>query len=497
MEQNLWKQNLIRKHFTGESSMIGKKDFAGKIFYNFSLDKIVSEDDFYRRLDRILDLSFLYKECKGIYGRTGNPSIDPVVFFKILIVGYLENIIYDRQLARRIKDSLSIRLFLRYDIDEEMPWHSTISRTRARIPVEIYDKVFDYMLRVCIEHNLVIGEHVSIDSTLMKANASLDSLERKVPKYTVKDYREKTCVLNLPEESKDKSKKNKRDNTTHVSKHDPDSRISKKPGKKTDLYYKGNISTDSKRGIIVHPETVYGDVNDSMTLKKMTESSKERLERHRLYLQSISADKAYCIGKTLKQLEEIKVETYIPLVKRTTKTNIWTIDKFTYDKENDCYICPNLKKLPYKDNNGRSKRYRASYKDCKVCQYKQKCISKEMGRLIFHPVYKEQFDKLEKRLNTHMAKKASRWRKGVERAFAELINNLGVKKINTLGLKNANKKLIMAAFTYNLKKFLKYGYKYAASSPVTLRIGINKYFKLKYQSLFYNFYIKYFTCFEQ
>ena len=324
--------------------MIGNKDFAGKIFYNFSLEKIVPEDDFYRRLDKVLDLSFLHKECKGIYGRTGNPSIDPVVFFKILIVGYLENIIYDRQLARRIKDSLSIRLFLRYDIDEDTPWHSTISRTRSRIPIEIYDKVFDYMLRACIEHNLVMGEHVSIDSTLLKANASLDSLERKALQYSVTDYREKTRILNIQEEPKKKGNNDKRSNTTHISKRDADSRISKKPGKKTDLYYKGNISTDSKRGIIVHPETVYGDVNDSCTLKKMTESSKERLERYKLYLQSISADKAYCIGKVLKQLEEIDVETYIPIVKRTINTKVWTSDKFTYDKKHDCYICPNSKK---------------------------------------------------------------------------------------------------------------------------------------------------------
>ena len=91
--------------------MIGKKKLQPKIFYNISLDKAVPEDDYYRKLDMVLDLSFLHKECKELYGTTGNPSIDPEVFFKILIVGYLENIIYDRQLARRLKDSLSIRLF--------------------------------------------------------------------------------------------------------------------------------------------------------------------------------------------------------------------------------------------------------------------------------------------------------------------------------------------------------------------------------------------------
>ena len=473
--------------------MIGKKDLEPKIFYNFSLDKAVSEDDFYRKLDRILDLSFLYKECKELYGTTGNPSIDPVVFFKILIVGYLENIIYDRQLSRRIKDSLSIRLFLGYDIDEEMPWHSTISRTRKRIPIEIYDKVFTYMLRVCIEYNLVDGDHISIDTSLIKANASLDSLERKSPEYSTREYIEKTLALNLPEVSRANAQKKKRSSETHISKRDPDSSIAKKPGKPTNLYYKDSISTDVKRGIIIHTEATRAHINDSRTIKNAVEMSKKRLEENNLYLRSISADKAYCIGKALEQLEELNIDAYIPMVKRTIKTGVLRIDKFTYDKENDCYLCPNGKKLPYKDNNGRSRRYRASHKDCKLCPYKQKCITKEAGRLIFHPVYKKQFDNLEKRLKTPMAKRASKWRKGVERAFAELINNLGIKKVNTLGIENANKKFIMAAFTYNLKKFLKYGYKYASSSPAALKINKNKNpdVNLKFRLLFLSKY----TCF--
>lgn len=471
--------------------MIGKKNLKPKIFYNFSLDKVVPEDDYYRELDRLLSLSFLYKECKGLYGRTGNPSIDPVVFFKILLVGYLENIIYDRQLARRIRDSLSIRLFLGYDIDEDTPWHSTISRTRSRIPIEVYEKVFNYMLRVCIEHNLVDGEHISIDTSLIKANASLDSLEKKTPKYSTREYIDKTLIINIPDGLKEKPSEEKRSNKTHISKRDPDSKIAKKPGKTTDLYYKDAITTDPMRGIIINTEATHANINDSRTLKKTVDESKKRLEENNLYLRSISADKAYCIGKSLKEVEELNIDAYIPMVRRTIKTDVWTIDKFTYDRENDCYICPNGKKLPYKDNDGRSRRYRASYKDCKICPYKQKCITSDTGRLLFHPVYKEQFDKLEKRLKTPMAKRASRWRKTVERAFGELINNLGVKKVNTLGIENANKKFIMAAFTYNLKKFLKYGYKYASSSPTALTICINKNYEIKLKSK-YLFLSKYF-----
>jgi len=467
---------LKNKDFIGEYFMIGEKELNTKAFYKFSLAEAVPEDDYYRRLDRVLDLSFLRKECKGLYGTTGNQSIDPVVFFKILIVGYLENIIYDRQLAKRIKDSLSIRLFLRYDIDESTPWHSTISRTRALIPIEIYKEAFLYMLRVCIEHNLVAGDHISIDSSLVKANASLDSLEQKTPHYSLTEYIEKTTKEN---ETGEKPKKKQRTNETHISKKDADSRIAKKPGKPVDLYYKNNISTDPKKGIIIHTEATHAHINDSLSLIDVVEESKKKLEENNLQLRSLSADKQYCKGKRLKELEELNIEAYIPLVKQRRKKGVWGIEKFVYDKENDCYTCPNGKKLPYKDNNGKSKKYRASYKDCKICPFKQKCITKGIGRLLFRPVYKEQFDNLKKRLKTPMAKRATRYRKVVERAFGELKNNLSMKKVNTIGIENAQKKFIMAAFTYNLKKFVKYGYKYASSPAINKGVLSNNNLELK------------------
>ncbi|MBX2910372.1 MAG: transposase [Chitinophagales bacterium] len=110
--------------------MQGHKKFNPQLFYELSLDGLVPQDNFYRKVNRELEFGFLYSETKKYYGTEGQQSIDPVVFFKILLVGYLNNINSDRALLRYCSNCLDVRLFLGYDLNEELPWHSTISRTR-------------------------------------------------------------------------------------------------------------------------------------------------------------------------------------------------------------------------------------------------------------------------------------------------------------------------------------------------------------------------------
>lgn len=126
-----------------------------------------------------LDLHFLYHATKKYYGREGQESIDPVVFFKILLVGYLNNINSDRALLRFCADSLSIRLFLGYDLDEELPWHSTISRTRQLYGKEVFLRLFQMVLSKCVAKGMVRGKRQCMDSAFIKANASMDSLREK------------------------------------------------------------------------------------------------------------------------------------------------------------------------------------------------------------------------------------------------------------------------------------------------------------------------------
>src|SRR5690606_28873927 len=128
--------------------MQGRKDFTPKLFYELSLDGLVPREDFYRKVNEYLDLHFLYKATEKYYGSEGQQSIDPVVFFKILLVGYLNNINSDRALLRYCSDSLSVRLFLGYDLNEELPWHSTISRTHQLLGEEVFLGLFQKVLQM-------------------------------------------------------------------------------------------------------------------------------------------------------------------------------------------------------------------------------------------------------------------------------------------------------------------------------------------------------------
>ena len=148
----------------------------------------VPKHNFYRRLKKILDLQFLYPLTKKYYGKSGQKSIDPVVFFKLCLVGYLENIISDRQLIAHSSMRLDILYFLDYDIDEELPWHSTISRTRQLYPETVFEQVFTKVLSMCVARGMVSGHTQAIDSAPIKANASMDTLELKVPQQELESY---------------------------------------------------------------------------------------------------------------------------------------------------------------------------------------------------------------------------------------------------------------------------------------------------------------------
>lgn len=162
--------------------MQGKKDYQEKLFNSFQLSDRVPDTNFYRRLKGAVDLGFLYPLTRDYYGESGQKSIDPVVFFKLCLVGYLENIISDRKLIDHCSMRLDILYFIGYDIDEELPWHSTISRTRQLFPETIFEEVFTQVLSMCVDKGMVSGHTQAIDSAPVKANASMDSLELKVPR---------------------------------------------------------------------------------------------------------------------------------------------------------------------------------------------------------------------------------------------------------------------------------------------------------------------------
>ena len=133
----------------------------------------------YRRLDELLDFRFLYEATQDLYSHTGQPLLDPVVFFKLVLVGRLENLVSDRRLLEHCALRLDILLFLGYGLDETLPWHSTLSRTRQLFPAALFEQLFDRVFALCVAQGLVAGNTQAVDSAPIKANASLESLQPK------------------------------------------------------------------------------------------------------------------------------------------------------------------------------------------------------------------------------------------------------------------------------------------------------------------------------
>src|SRR5665811_1624781 len=176
--------------------MQGRKNYTEKLFLSFQLSDRIPKDNLYRRLRETLDLSFLYKDTKELYGKTGNPSIDPVVFFKLLITGYLENITSDRKLVEHCCMRMDVLYFLGYDIDEDLPWHSTISRTRQLYPASLFVTLFNKVFALCVDSGMVSGHTQAVDSAPIKANASMESVVPKMPATSIGDHLKKVSEEN-------------------------------------------------------------------------------------------------------------------------------------------------------------------------------------------------------------------------------------------------------------------------------------------------------------
>ena len=156
--------------------MQGKKEFNQRIYYNINLDSLVPDDHFLKRLEKLISFDFVRDITKDYYSHTGKPSIDPVVLVKMLLIGYLFDIRSERKLVEEISLNLAYRWYIGYDLDEVVPNHSIFSKARVRFGKKLFVDIFEQILIKCIDFGLVSSEGLLIDSTIVKADASIQSL---------------------------------------------------------------------------------------------------------------------------------------------------------------------------------------------------------------------------------------------------------------------------------------------------------------------------------
>jgi len=471
--------------------MQGRKQLQYKTFYSFCLDDCVPEDHYLRRIDRHLDLHFLYHQTLSCYGSQGQKSIDPVVFFKMQLIGYLNNITADRALVRFCDDSLACRWFLGYDIDEALPVHSTLSRTRALFGEAVYEQVFRQILGMCIDAGMVEGKRQVVDSGLVKAYASVDGMQRKAILEDVSHYCRQAhqgnddnndddaedeggssseanedpaatganmTAVELPD-SQQNPKPPRRSNKTHFSPTDSDARLACKPGKPTDLYYHGHVCVDDAECVIVAAGADYGDSQDHQALGWLIEQSLANLVPHRMRPKELLADSHYNTVHTLRWCKLKSLTAYMPNPSGYKRHR----DGFSYDRKADRYTCQMGKHLEFshyqKTAGGRyyNKVYAAKTTDCNNCPMRQECLtSKKPYKSLTHSSGKHLYDEMYDRLCSGYGSWLQARRKGrVEPVLGTLLEYKGMKKTWARGKPAATKHLKMASCAYNLNKWLK------------------------------------------
>ena len=474
--------------------MQGKKIYNPKMMYQVHLNNLVPQENFYRKLDAVLDLNFLYKETAQYYGDEGQESIDPVVFIKICLVGYLNNINSDRRLIEYCSNCLDIRLFIRYDIDESLPWHSTICRTRQLFGEEVFLSLFKRVLGMCVQKGMVRGKRQAIDSAFIKANASMDSLlEKEVvedAEYYCEELNENSefnvsktkkgiveshhnwqveAYKDMPGNNKNSESVDENGNLirpkylsnhTHYSSTDPDSRISVKPGNARQLNYFGQIAVDDANHVITGAMADFADKRDSQCLPNILNQTINNLDGNDIKLEQIVADTGFSSGEAIQFCEENNIDAFIPNHGQYKPYR----EGFIYDKENDCYICTrgNEAILPFRkiftDKKGYTKKeYRSNNSKCKTCQLRKSCIGQGDYKKLNDSIDKHYYDRMHLKMQTKYAKIISKIRSStVEPVLGTLINFLNMKRVNSRGIKLANKHVLMATLTYNLKKYLNF-----------------------------------------
>jgi transposase len=289
---------------------------------------------FYQRLNQLLQEHgfdrFVEASCQSFYAPTrGRPSIPPGVYFRMLLIGYFEGIDSERGIAWRCADSLALRAFLGYELNERTPEHSSLSVIRGRIDVETHREVFQWVLKVLAKSDLLKGKTIGIDATTLEANAALRSIVRRDTDQPYEEFLQdlaKASGIESPTREDlariDRKRPKKGSNQDWYNPNDPDARITKMKDGRTHLAHKAEHAVDLETGAILAVTLQGADQGDTTTIQTTLSETEKNLAQvqedpqaneglHQNGMQEVVADKGYHSNETVRTLEESEIRSYV------------------------------------------------------------------------------------------------------------------------------------------------------------------------------------------
>lgn len=302
------------------------------------LETLIPEDHHLRRLDRVLDLSFVHDAVRDHYCQdNGRPSIDPEVVLRLFLIQAIEGIVHVRDLMRQVQVNLAYRWFIGYRLDEKLPDHSTLSRALDRFGDSVFNELFKRSISRCKSSGLIEGKVLHVDATTIRADINANR-------------------VNQPDSP------------------DPDARYGHFPHKKLEPGYKQHTVADDKSRVVVGLSVTPANRSEHDEALPVIDRALEHLDESP---EVICADAAYASGYNRAELDKRDIRLVSPPPKARTYTGdrYFTTEDFVYNKDQDYFVCPAGKNLNYVNTeNLRGRRtYRAQRSACKQCPLRSQC----------------------------------------------------------------------------------------------------------------------------
>jgi transposase len=436
-----------------------KKPRQEMVFIPGSLSDYVPEDHILRRVDAVLDLGFLKNEVKGLYSSwTGRPCIGPETAVRLMLAGFLHGIVQDRKLIREAQVNLAYLWFIGYELGEELPDHSSLTKIRQRWGEEKFRRIFIKTVEQCAKSGLIGGEMSHVDASLIRADVSWESLVKvHVDKVLAENEDESDEGDEPPPPAREKARQKSKVKVKKVSRTDPEASMATSCKKvRLEPTYKQHTSVDDMVGVIVDVHVTTGEASEGVEfaeqIKRISENTGKTPKR-------VTADRGYSSSKNYALLESLEIEAIIPTTKEVVRAGRIPLRRFKYDAKAGVVRCPMGKRLTRGSRGKNGYWYRAQACDCSECPFMAKCVpakSKSRSVLIldgYVALLRARREK-ERGWKPEKVEAYKRHRYQVEGVHGESKSEHGLRRAVGRGLANIRIQAYLTAMVINLKRLV-------------------------------------------
>ncbi len=424
--------------------MMGQHSRSEALFYYFRLEDQVPENHLLRLIEKHISFAFVREKLKDSYSETGRPSIDPELLLRILLIGYLYGVTSERKLVEELRMHLAWRWFTGLGFDQEIPHHSTFSKNRHGRFQEskLFEQLFEEIVARCLEVGLVQGDNLSVDGSFVEANANKGS---RIPREQLAEAAQVNQTV--------------RQYLVELEQQNPteEPAYATKGGTPARLGYYDNYLVDNRSCVIVGVQATAARMSqETVAAQDMIARFAEWQGREPV---SVAADATYGNGEFLQWLMERGITPYMRTRDSALRKNnpLYGPDRFTYLPESNSYRCPAGQQLNFVGLNVRNRThaYIGSRKRCGACPQKAQCTTGQYKYLAIH-IHEPARQRARDLVHTPAFANAQRERKKVEALFAELKNQIGLRRLRLRRMKFVREQFFLAAAAQNIKRLVRF-----------------------------------------